>query len=384
MGINVNADGSMSVTSTPGFSGAGTQGAVGESRGFSQPAATRQVTPSMDLNSARQQADQAFSGLVSPMSLTDIRSREAEQKATSAKAAESQFNPQIAQEQKTGMATVSTAEGVTGQNQGFNISTAEAAYLAGTQQEVNTRVKYVEDQKAAAISTGNLAAIQRADDQLAKLNEYNNQLTIAKANYALQLMSGNREQAQLELAQQQQVFNQKMAEKTFDVQLAELTGDYQGSPTFAAKQATIQNELAKAGLTGTYNGTETLEARTARLSQALAERGMVINEKQLAETIRSNRVQEGLAGARLAQGNAVDEDKLTDEEKSLQTDLSKSISILSQDKNKWGQEFNYIKNRYNLTNEETDQLLHKESFYPGDGGNNGGGGENNKWYEFWK
>lgn len=191
---------------------------VGDTTGnYNSPAEqTRNVTPSMSLNDARSQADSAFSGLVSPMSLADIRAREAEQKAASEKSATAQFNPQIAQEQKSGMATVSTAQGVTGQNQGFNISTAEAAYLAGTQQEVSQRIKYVEDQKAAAINTGNLAAIQRADDQITKLNEYNNQLTIAKANYALQLMSGNREQAQLELATQSQKLQ---AERDLQTQL---------------------------------------------------------------------------------------------------------------------------------------------------------------------
>lgn len=174
---------------------------------------TQRITPSMSLNEARSQADQAFSGLVSPMSLADIRAREAEQKAAAEKSATAQFNPQIAQEQKSGMANISTTQGVIGQNQGFNISTAEAAYLAGTQQEVSQRIKYVEDQKAAAINTGNLAAIQRADDQIAKLNEYNNQLTIAKANYALQLMSGNREQAQLELATKTQALQEQRAQQ---------------------------------------------------------------------------------------------------------------------------------------------------------------------------
>ena len=101
---------------------------------------------------------------------------------------------------------VSTAEGVTGQRQGFNISTAESAFLANTQNQVNEKIKAVEDQKAAAINAGNLDATNKADNDLAKLQDFNVKLTLAKANYALQLMSGARSQAQLDLTQQRGAF----------------------------------------------------------------------------------------------------------------------------------------------------------------------------------
>lgn len=160
--------------------------------------ATASVTPAMTLTDAQKAADTALSGLATPMSLTDIRAAETAQKAAVLQGAEAQFNPQIATEKKAGETVLSSAIGATGQRQGFNLSTAESAYLAGVQNDITARIKAVEDQKASAIATGNLAAITRAEENIAKLNDAQTNIAIQKANYALQLVSSNIAQRQLE------------------------------------------------------------------------------------------------------------------------------------------------------------------------------------------
>lgn len=170
-----------------------------------QPTPATPSTPSMPapaamtLNQAKESAEKAFSGLVAPMTLEQIRAREAEAKAGVQQTASAVYDPTISREKQAGASQVSTAEGVVGQRQGFNISTAEQAFVADVQNKVLDRVREVENIKANYISQGNLAAADRADQQLQQLNEWNTQMTIAKAEYALKVMSGNREQAQLEL-----------------------------------------------------------------------------------------------------------------------------------------------------------------------------------------
>ena len=256
----------------------------------------------MTLQQAQAQAEQAFSGIVSPMTIEDIRAREREAQAITLRTAESVYNPQIREKERIGMAQVSTAEGVVGQRQGFNISTAELAFVADTQSKVTQAITEVQNQKQAYIDQGNFNAANRADDQLQKLNEFNAQMTMAKANYALQLMSGSREQAQLELEKyktelqgQKQQFEMSMAEKQLALDIAGLTGEYDGSPTFAAKQAAIQNAMSAANLTGYYNGKETLAMVTAKADIALRQQGIEIDKARLQETIRANKAQEAIS-----------------------------------------------------------------------------------------
>ncbi|NTU69316.1 hypothetical protein HGB13_00590 [bacterium] len=269
----------------------------------SAPTTTSTVTPALSLADAQTQASSALSsGLVSPMSLSDIRAREAEQKASSAKSVNAQYAPQILNEQASGRRAVSAAEGsLAGVNAGagMGVGSAQVAFLAATQNDVNTRVKMVEDQKAAALQAGDLAAVTRADEAINKLNEYNNNLTIAKANYALQLMGQNLQERQFSLQESAQEFDQDMAQKNLSVSLAQLTGEYEGSPTMAATQNKIQNALAEANITGFYEGKKTLDALTTEAQLKLQQQGIDIQKDQLAETIRSNRAQEGLSAARL-------------------------------------------------------------------------------------
>ena len=266
--------------------------------------------PRMSLSDARGQADKAFSGLVAPMTLDEIRNREATAQGLTAQTADSVYDPAISRQKQVGAAQVSTTEGVVGQRQGFNISTAEQAYVASVENKVQDAIKEVENTKASYIAQGNLAAADRADSQLQSLNEWNSQMVIAKANYALQIMSGDREQAGLELQQarfgleqRSQEFNEGMAKENLEISLASLTGDYKGSPTFAAKQAEIGNAMALAGITGVYGeqNEPTWAAKEAAFQRELQRMGIDISRDQLNESIRSNRVQEGSAAARLAQ-----------------------------------------------------------------------------------
>ena len=266
----------------------------------------------MTLQQAQAQAEQAFSGIVSPMTIEDIRAREREAQDITSRTAESVYNPQIREKERTGMAQVSTAEGVVGQRQGFNISTAELAFVADTQSKVTQAITEVQNQKQAYIDQGNFNAANRADDQLQKLNEFNAQMTMAKANYALQLMGGSREQAQLELQKyqtelqgQKQQFEMSMAEKQLALDIANLTGEYTSSdgtvsPTFAAKQAAIQNAMSAANLTGYYDGRETLASVTAKADIALRQQGIEIDKARLQETIRANKAQEAISRAAAA------------------------------------------------------------------------------------
>jgi len=170
------------------------------------------ASPRMSLSDARGQADKAFSGLVAPMTLDEIRNREATAQGLTAQTADSVYDPAISRQKQVGAAQVSTTEGVVGQRQGFNISTAEQAYVASVENKVQDAIKEVENTKASYIAQGNLAAADRADAQLQSLNEWNSQMVIAKANYALQIMSGDREQAGLELQRAQAAFQIKQAE----------------------------------------------------------------------------------------------------------------------------------------------------------------------------
>lgn len=258
----------------------------------------------MSLSDAKAQADKAFSGMVSPMTLEDIRKRETAAQELTAKTAENVYNPQIKGSEALGRGQISTVKGAVGQGSGFNLSTAESTYLNNTQGEVQARTKELVDAKATYIANGNFDAADRADAQIQQLNEYNNQLTMAKANYALSLMSGDRETASLMLETQQAAFNQTATLKGLELDVANLVGEYQGKPTLAAQNAAIQNALAEAGLTGIYQGKETLENRIQNAQIALQKEGIQIDRERLAETIRSNKVQESLAYARLKNDNS--------------------------------------------------------------------------------
>jgi len=140
-----------------------------------------------------------LSGMTSPMTLDQIRQRESDERAARRASADALFNPQIRRAEITGEKQVSSGEGVTGQNMGFNISTAEVQFINTIQNQVDDRIGEIVKSKADWIATGDFEAARRADDAIAKLSEYNNNLIMKKAELALSLMSNQRSQETLNL-----------------------------------------------------------------------------------------------------------------------------------------------------------------------------------------
>jgi hypothetical protein len=62
--------------------------------------------------------------------------------------------------------------------------------------------------------------------------------------------------------------------RNFDLQLAQMLGNYGGQQTLAGQSTALQNALAEAGVTGMYQGKQTLPAQQQALQQALAEAGI--------------------------------------------------------------------------------------------------------------
>lgn len=61
--------------------------------------------------------------------------------------------------------------------------------------------------------------------------------------------------------------------RNFDLQLAQMLGNYGGQQTLAGQSTALQNALAEAGVTGIYRGEQTLPALQQAWQQALAEAG---------------------------------------------------------------------------------------------------------------
>jgi hypothetical protein len=185
------------------------------------PGATPPQTPQhqqMTLAQAQAQAAGAFSGMQSPMTMDQIRERELEAQELGRETAASIYTPQIKGSEALGRGQMSTVRGAVGQGSGFALSTAEMTFMNNTQAEVQSRTKEIVDTKANYIAQGDFQAAERADQQIASLREYENQLVMAKANYALQLMSGDREQANVVLNQQKFAFDQYSTERQLDTQ----------------------------------------------------------------------------------------------------------------------------------------------------------------------
>ncbi len=265
-----------------------------------------QLRPQMSLADAQRRAAQAFSGMQSPMSLDLIRQREQEAQDLARQTAGTIYKPQIKRSEQLGRGEVSTVGGVIGQSAGFNVSTAESAYLNNVQREVQARTQDIVNTKAQFIADGDFRAAERADQQIAQLQEYENQLVMAKANYALQIMQGDRDAARLalegqrfELEKHTAEFQQEMAEKNYGLQLAGLTGEMpDGTPTFQALQASIQNSFAKAGITGYYQDAPTMDRMYKEAQLDFQQQGMDLNRAQFELAVRAQEFSESMARAR--------------------------------------------------------------------------------------
>ena len=294
------------------------------------------------------------SGLVSPMSLADIKSQEASRVESAKSSNIATYQPQIDQAKISGERAVGAAEGQLaggGIGAGSAAGSAQIAYLAATQTDVDNRVAEIQKQQDAALQKGLLDIYDKSQASIDKLNEYSNNLIMKRADLAMSIVSQKQNQEQIDISKQSAEASQEIAKKQLSLSIAESLGYFDdGTPTFQAKQAQIENAYKKADLTGIMSdGTKTLAAKTAALDYALKQEGIQIDKAQLAETIRSNKANEGMSAARLAYEKSQANKKsgeLTPQEKALQTDLSKSISAISQDPANWGPEWSYIKNTY--------------------------------------
>lgn len=149
------------------------------------PVSDSSITDSNPSANRDEWVNDRLSGLVSPMSQEDISSRLTEQRKANALEAESIFTPKIESAKRLGAAQVSTAEGASGISQGFNLSTARLSLINNVQNQVQDRINDIVKQKESYIATGNIQAQQRADEAIAKLQEYNNNLIFKKVELAL-------------------------------------------------------------------------------------------------------------------------------------------------------------------------------------------------------
>lgn len=166
------------------------------SAGFSPNPIAAPITPTQ---TPQQEAESMLSGMTSPMTLDQIRTREAGEREARRNSANALFDPTISRERIKGAGQVSSAEGVTGQAQGFNISTAETQYINNVQNQVADRISEIEKSKADWIATGDFEAAKRADTAIAQLSEYQNNLIIKKAELALSIGASRRSDAELDI-----------------------------------------------------------------------------------------------------------------------------------------------------------------------------------------
>ena len=124
-------------------------------------------------------------GLISPLDEQSIASAQESAARLNRESAESIFGPRLQRAEELGEAQVSTAEGVAGQSQQFNLSTARLSLINNLQGRIEDRIGAIEKEKQTYIDTGDFQAQQRADTQLAELRDYNNQLLFKQADFAL-------------------------------------------------------------------------------------------------------------------------------------------------------------------------------------------------------
>lgn len=199
-GMTYHTNNDPNATAVPIVSQQDLDNLVAAGMNVNTPSATPAAqTANNSVTNYQQQASDMLSGMTSPMTLDQIRQQEADARAQRRASADALFNPQIQRATITGEKQVSSAGGVTGQNMGFNISTAEVQFINSVQNQVDDKINEIVKSKADWIATGDFEAARRADNAIAKLSEYNNNLIMKKAELALNLRSDQRAQDTLNL-----------------------------------------------------------------------------------------------------------------------------------------------------------------------------------------
>jgi hypothetical protein len=234
--------------------------------------------------------------------------------------ANSIFDPKIAEARQVGREREGSAEGQLGVTRGLGLSTAGTSFLMAIQRANEQKINEIEAEKTAYLKEGNYNASQRAEAKLQQLREDNFKLWESNRNFAIQEAGLDIDRAklgiqqgQLELSRQNAMIDQQQAISNLTGSItpliAEMAGLDPGTPTYQAQQAAIQNALQEAGLTGYLNGEKTWDRLAQEVQLNLQQQGIEIDLKQLEESIRHNKVQEGLEGARvaIARANAAQE-----------------------------------------------------------------------------
>lgn len=226
-------------------------------KNFGSPGSGFPITPSA-APSSKSTIDSLTEGISTAITPEEIRQREAQQKEQIRQMAEGIFNPMIEEARATGEKKVGSAKAQLGVARGLGLSTAETTFINSVQAEVDKQVRQIEAKKAEFIASGNFQAAQQAEQALMDLQNQQNNLILAKAGMALQLMGMEQEAFQFE---KQFAFTVDSFDFKKKVDIAGLTGLFDGAETLAAKQQRLQNELAKAAVTGEFEGEKTLQAK---------------------------------------------------------------------------------------------------------------------------
>jgi hypothetical protein len=210
-------------------------------------------SPSIDQSQSA--VNQMLSGLSTPMTLEEIRARESQQKAEIQNIANLTFDPLVRDARATGEKQLGSSQAQLGVSRGLGFSSAETSFLNSVQGEIDTKIRDIENQKAQFIATQNFEAANRAEQMLMQMQEMQNNIILTKGTMALQMFGMEQSAYQFE-----KTFAQSLDSDMFNrkIQMANLTGLFEGAETMAAKQARIQNELAEASITGTFRGDPTL------------------------------------------------------------------------------------------------------------------------------
>lgn len=150
-------------------------------------------------NAFEQAANLIDSGISTPMSVADIRSREAQEREARRLQAEDIFNPKIARAEEIGGRQIGSAKGQFGVSRGLGLSTAEMTYVNNLENQVSDRIEEIRKSKESYISTGDFEAAQRADDAILKLQEGQDNILFQKINLGLKLMGEQRANVGLDI-----------------------------------------------------------------------------------------------------------------------------------------------------------------------------------------
>lgn len=135
------------------------------------------------------------SGFISPMDKASQADELARDRELRRKQADLNFGKLDREARETGKKQISTLEGGFGQSSGFNISSAEMAFINQTKERIDDRIQEIEKDKANFIATGDFEAEKAAKEELRKLKEFNANILFKQIDAALQFGSAKRSEA---------------------------------------------------------------------------------------------------------------------------------------------------------------------------------------------